>query len=177
MCFILSSEVDPMTTLNNLKDAFAGESMANRKYLAFAKKAEQDGYPQVAKLFRAAAEAETVHAHTHLRVMGGINTTEDNLKAAIDGEGYEFTEMYPRFIAEASADTEKAAIKAFKHASAVEEVHQYYYKQALDAVTTGKDLPNRSYYICPVCGDTFIDELPDKCPVCGTARDRFYEVQ
>ncbi len=165
-----------MTSISNLKEAFAGESMANRKYLAFAKKAEQDGYPQVAKLFRAAAEAETVHAHTHLRVMGGINSTEENLIVAIEGEGYEFTEMYPKFIAEADIETEKAAIKAFKHASAVEEIHHGYYKLALEAVLAGRDLPERSYYICPVCGYTFVDEHPDKCPVCGVGSERFYEV-
>jgi rubrerythrin len=164
-----------MATLKNLKDAFAGESMANRKYLAFAKKAEEDGYPQVAKLFRAVAKAETVHAHTHLRAMGGIGGTEDNLQAAIEGEGYEFKVMYPQFIEEADAETDKAAIKAFRHASAVEEVHYGYYSQALEAVRAGNDLLERNYFICPVCGYTFIDDLPDNCPVCNVAKERFYE--
>ena len=166
-----------MTTLKNLNDAFAGEGMANRKYLAYAKKAEQDGFPHIAKLFRAVAEAETVHAHTHLRVLCGVNSTEQNLKAAIEGEGYEYTKMYPQFIAEADPETEKAAIKAFKHASAVEEMHQKYYKHAMETLVKGNDLQEHKYYICPVCGCTFIDESPDKCPVCGAAHERFYEVE
>lgn len=166
-----------MATLDNLKGAFAGESMANRKYLAFAKKADEDGYPHIAKLFRAAAEAETVHAHTHLRVMGGINSTEENLKEAIEGENYEFTEMYPQFIAEADPASDKAAIKGFKFANAVEETHFNYYRQALETLKTGTDLPEHTYYICPVCGFTFVDDTPDKCPVCGIGKEKFYEVE
>lgn len=109
-----------MSTKENLAAAFAGESQANRKYLAFAKKAEQDGYPQIAKLFRASAEAETVHALAHFKVMGGVKTTAENLQAAMDGEGYEFTNMYPGFIAEAKKEENKAAEKSFQNAMDVE---------------------------------------------------------
>src|SRR3990172_7035375 len=136
-------------------------------YLAFAKKADEDGFPQVARLFRAAAEAETVHAHRHLRAMNGVQTTADNLQVAIEGEGYEFREMYPKFIAEADPDADKLPIKVFRHSAAVEELHEGYYKEALDAVRAGSDLPERKYYICPVCGYTFNGDLPDNCPVCN----------
>ena len=145
-------------------------------YLAFAKKADEDGFPQVARLFRAAAEAETVHAHRHLRAMNGVQTTADNLQVAIEGEGYEFREMYPKFIAEADPDADKLPIKVFRHSAAVEELHEGYYKEALDAVRAGSDLPERKYYICPVCGYTFNGDLPDNCPVCNVLKERFYEV-
>src|SRR5512136_468183 len=121
-----------MTTTDNLKSAFAGESQANRKYLAFAKKAAADGYPQIAKLFRAAAEAETVHAHAHLRVLGGVKGTAENLQAAIDGEGHEFRVMYPGFVATAEAEGQKAALASFRNAMAVEGVHHDLYTQALE---------------------------------------------
>jgi rubrerythrin len=166
-----------MSTAENLQDAFAGESQANRKYLAFAKKAEQDGYPQVAKLFRAAAEAETVHAHAHLRVMGGIKHTAANLQTAIDGEGFEFQEMYPGYVAEAEAEGNKAATYSFKNAMAVEETHHDLYTQALEAVKAGKDMPGTQIFVCPVCGHTVLGEPPDKCPVCGTLKARFFEVE
>ena len=123
-----------MATIDNLQEAFAGESQANRKYLAFAKKAEEDGLPQVAKLFRAAAEAETVHAHAHLRVMGGIKSTVENLEAAIEGEGSEFQEMYPKFLAEAQEEGLKPAEFSFKNALAVEEIHHGLYSKALEGV-------------------------------------------
>ena len=166
-----------MSTTDNLKEAFAGESQANRKYLAFAKKAEADGLPQVAKLFRAAAEAETVHAHAHLRVLGGIKTTADNLQAAIDGEGYEFKTMYPAFVAEAETEGNKAALASFKNAMAVEKIHHDMYAQALAAVKSGKDLPAGPVYICAVCGNTVAGAAPDRCSVCGVGKDRFVEVK
>ncbi|UCD00063.1 MAG: rubrerythrin family protein [Phycisphaerales bacterium] len=165
-----------MSTGENLKEAFAGESQANRKYLAFAKKADQDGYPQVAKLFRAAAEAETVHAHAHLRVMGGAGKTEANLQAAIDGEGYEFQQMYPKFLAEAEAEGNQAAVFSFKHALAVEEIHHGLYTEALDAVKAGKDLPETKILVCAVCGNTVKGQAPQKCPVCGAAKEQFKDV-
>lgn len=165
-----------MATGDNLKEAFAGESQANRKYLAFAKKAEGDGYPQVAKLFRAAAEAETVHAHAHLRVMGGIKSTEENLQAAIEGEGFEFQQMYPKFLAEAQTEGNNPAVFSFKHALAVEEIHHGLYTEALDTVKSGSDLPEAKIFVCAVCGNTVKGHIPDKCPVCGAAKEQFQEV-
>jgi len=166
-----------VVTIDNLKVAFAGESQANRKYLAFAKKAESDGYPHVAKLFRAAAEAETVHAHAHLRVMGGVKTTTENLEAAIEGEGFESTQMYPGYIAEAEKEGNKAALITFKNANAVEKVHHALYSEALKTLKHGKDLPAGEIYVCDVCGMTVVGEAPDKCPVCGAKRERFFAVE
>lgn len=165
-----------MATLDNLKAAFAGESQANRKYLAFAKKAETEGYPQIAKLFRAAAEAETVHAHAHLRVMGGIKSTAENLQAAIEGEGFEFKEMYPAYLSEAEKEGNKAAANSFKYALEVEKVHYGLYSQALEALRAGKDLPAVPIFVCDVCGYTVSGEAPDKCPVCGAKKERFFAV-
>ncbi len=165
-----------MSTSENLQEAFAGESQANRKYLAFAKRAEQDGYPQVARLFRAAAEAETVHAHTHLRVMGGVKKTDENLQTAIEGEGHEFKKMYPKFLAEAKAEGNKPAVFSFKYALAVEEIHHGLYIDALNTVKSGKDLPAIKIFVCPVCGNTVKGQAPDECPICGTAKDQFKEV-
>lgn len=166
-----------MATQDNLAAAFAGESQANRKYLAFAKKAEADGFPQVARLFRAAAEAETVHAHAHLRAMGGIKTTAENLQAAVDGEGHEFKEMYPPFVKEAEAEGNKQAEISFKAALAVEEIHHGLYEKALEAVNGGTDLPDRKIYVCPVCGNTVYDEAPEKCPICGVPGEKFAEIK
>lgn len=166
-----------MTTSENLQEAFAGESQANRKYLAFAKKTEQDGYPQVAKLFRAAAEAETVHAHAHFRVMGGVKDTEENLQAAIEGEGFEFMEMYPKFLKEAEDEGNKPATFSFKYALAVEEVHHGLYTEALNAVKSGEDLAETTICVCPVCGNTFTGEAPDTCPVCNCQKNKFFDVQ
>ena len=165
-----------MSTQDNLKAAFAGESQANRKYLAFAKKAEQDGLPQVAKLFRAAAEAETIHAHAHLRVLGGIKDTAANLQEAVSGEAHEFESMYPAFVAEAEKEANKPALTSFKYAMAVEKIHHTLYTEASKAVSSGKDLPARKMFVCPVCGNTVYDHAPDKCPICGVAKDKFVEI-
>ena len=165
-----------MPTTDNLKAAFAGESQANRKYLAFAKKADADGFPQVAKLFREVAEAETVHAHSHLRVLGGIKSTAENLQEAIVGENHEFTSMYPAFVAEAEQEGAKAALFSFKHAMAVEEKHHGLYGQALEAVKAGKDLAAAPVHVCRVCGHTVIGDAPDKCPVCGAGKAQFMSV-
>jgi rubrerythrin len=165
-----------VATSENLKEAFAGESQANRKYLAFAEQAQKDGYPQVGKLFRAAAEAETVHAHAHLRVMGGIQKTEDNLQTAIEGEGFEFKEMYPKFLAEAEAEQNTPAIFSFRHALAVEAIHHGLYAEALDAVKSGTDLPEAKIFVCSVCGNTVRGQAPDQCPVCRAAREQFKAV-
>lgn len=166
-----------MATQDNLSAAFAGESQANRKYLAFAKKADADGLPQVAKLFRAAAAAETVHAHAHLRAMGGIKSTTENLQSAADGEAYEFKEMYPPFLKEAQEEGVKPAEFSFKFALAVEEIHHGLYQEALTSVQAGNDLPQRKVYVCEVCGNTVYDGAPDKCPICGALREKFTEIE
>ncbi len=165
-----------MGSMENLEEAFAGESQANRKYLAFAKKADDDGLSQVAKLFRAAAEAETVHAHAHLRVMNGIKTTIENLEEAIAGEGHEFKEMYPGFLATAQEEGNKPAEFSFKNALAVEEIHHSLYSKALEAVKDGGDLPKTSIYVCSICGNTVENDIPDTCPVCNVPGDKFSEV-
>ena len=166
-----------MATADNLKEAFAGESQANRKYLAFAKKAEADGYPQIAKLFRAAAEAETVHAHAHFRVMKGVGGTIQNLEAAMAGEGYEYQTMYPGFLKAAEAEKNQTAVISFKNALAVETTHHKLYSDALATLKAGKDLPAASIFVCPVCGHTVIGEAPHTCPVCGASKDKFFEVK
>lgn len=166
-----------MSTFDNLKEAFAGESQANRKYLAFAKKAEKEGFPQVAKLFRAGAEAETVHAHNHLKVLGGVKDTVENIKSAIEGEGSEFKEMYPKFLAEAEKEADDKAVRTFKYALKVEEVHHGLFSSALEAVQSGKDFPEEPVYICSVCGNTFIGEPPGQCPICGALKSKFVEIQ
>lgn len=165
-----------MATNDNLQAAFAGESQANRKYLAFAKKAEEDGFPQVAKLFRAAADAETIHAHAHLRVLGGVKDSVSNLKEAIAGEAHEFKSMYPEFLAEAEKEDNKPAIYSFKNALAVEEIHHNLYSEALKAVEGGSDLPAQQIYVCPVCGNTVLGAAPDKCAICNVPGDKFLEV-
>lgn len=163
-------------TKTNLEEAFAGESQANRKYLAFAKKAEQEGLPNVARLFRTAAMSETFHALKHLKVMGGINTTEENLRAAIEGETYEKTSMYPQMIDEAEDEGEKAAKTSFEHANEAEKVHAELYTKALEAVDGGLDLPATDYYVCTVCGFTVEGEAPEQCPVCSAPREKFEKV-
>jgi rubrerythrin len=159
-------------TEQNLKDAFAGESQANRKYLAFAKKAEEEGFKQVAKLFRAAAEAETVHAHNHLRELKGIRSTKENLEEAINGESYEFLKMYPAMIDDAKGEDIKGALRSFEIANEVEKVHHALYKKALENL--GKNTET-DYYICKVCGYTAEGGAPDTCPVCGAKAVAFYK--
>ncbi len=160
-------------TEQNLRDAFAGESQANRKYLAFAKKAEKDGYPQAAKLFRAAAEAETVHAHAHLRALGEIGSTRENLKVAVAGETHEFKSMYPEMIEEAKEEGNKTAERSFVFANEVEKVHAELYQKAIDNLDS---LEEADYYVCSVCGMTVENEPPDKCPVCGAKASAFFKV-
>jgi len=163
-------------TDDNLQAAFAGESQANRKYLAFAKAAEKEGFAQVARLFRAAAEAETVHAHNHLRVMGGVKTTAENLKAAIEGETHEFEKMYPAFIKQAEKDNNGKAGMSFQFANRVEQVHAGLYKKAAEAVAGGQDLTATSIFVCQVCGNTVEGEPPASCPICGASKDRFKRI-
>ena len=161
-------------TTKNLQEAFAGESQANRKYLAFAKKADQEGYPQVAKLFRAAAEAETVHAHAHLRVLKGIKSTAENLKEAIAGETHEFKSMYPAMIETAQSESDKAAERTFTYANEVEKIHADLYQKALDSLDDPDEVD--CYYVCSVCGYTCEDEAPDTCPVCNANKKAFFKV-
>ncbi len=166
-----------MPTKDNLSAAFAGESQANRKYTAFARKADAEGLPQVARLFRAAAEAETVHALAHFRVMKGVGKTADNLAAAMSGEAYEFKKMYPDFLAAARSEGDKAAEMSFENALAVEKIHHDLYAAALAAVKSGKDLPARQIFVCDVCGNTVEGPAPDVCPICGARHDRFIEIK
>jgi rubrerythrin len=163
-------------TGKNLDEAFAGESQASRRYLYFAEKAESEGLPQIAKLFRAASESETVHARNHLKAMGGIGTTKDNLKAAAEGESYEFTKMYPGFIEQAKAEGNKKAEITFDYANKVEKIHHGLYKKALELLEAGKEAKAGPYYICPVCGYTVAGEAPEKCPVCGAPGIKFKKV-
>lgn len=166
-----------MSTEKNLKEAFAGESQANRMYLAFAQKAESDGYPQIAKLFRAAAAAETVHAHAHFRVMGGVKGTAENLQAAIEGEGYEFRKMYPGFLSAAETEKNAAAAASFRNALAVEKIHHDLYSQALDSFRKGKDLAVKDIFVCGVCGNTVYGHAQEKCSVCGAPKSKFEKVR
>ncbi|MFZ5858638.1 MAG: rubrerythrin family protein [Chloroflexota bacterium] len=159
------------TTIENLKDAFAGESQANQKYRAFAKKAEQDGFPNIAKLFRTTAEAERIHAEGHLKAMEGIGSTADNLQAAIEGETYEYKEMYPPMLETAKADDHKAK-RMFGYALDAEAVHARIYAMALEAVKAGKDL-EAEFYLCPVCGYIELGKPTAECPVCGTKPEKF----
>jgi rubrerythrin len=161
----------------NLKAAFAGESQANRKYLAFAEKADKEGFPQIARVFRAAAAAETVHAHNHLRVLGGIKTTKENIKAAVEGEHYEFTSMYPEFLEDAKKEGNADAERTFNYANEVEKVHHKLYESALAVVESGKDLEENDIYICPVCGYTHEGDPPEKCPVCGAMKKVFKKIE
>ena len=157
----------------NLQDAFAGESQANRKYLAFAKKADKEGFKQIARLFRAAAEAETIHAHNHLRELGGIKSTKENLEAAISGESHEFQTMYPQMIKDAETEGNKSALRSFNFANEVEKIHAALYKKALDNLGNNEET---DYYVCDICGYTAEGHAPDKCPVCNAKKDLFRKI-
>jgi len=162
-------------TAENLKVAFAGESQANRKYIAFARQAEKEGYSQIAKVFRAAAEAETLHALAHLTNMGGVGSTLDNLRAAVAGETYEFTEMYPPMVEQALAENHKARYM-LGYANSAEKVHAGLFGQALSALESGADLSKMDVYLCPVCGDIEFGTPPDKCPICGAPASKFQKI-
>jgi rubrerythrin len=162
-------------TDENLKAAFAGESQANRLYLAFAKKAEEEGYTQAAKLFKAAAEAETVHALNHVRITSQVKSTMDNLSTAISGETYEFKKMYPEFLAEANKENAKQAAWSFDVANRVEQIHAGLFQKAIDAMKNKKELEKVDYYVCSVCGNTVEGSPPEKCPICGSPREKFFK--
>ncbi len=164
-------------TKENLASAFAGESQANRKYLFFADKAEEEGNAQIARLFRAAADAETVHARTHLQNMDGIGSTGDNLKVAVGGEYHVFTQMYPAFIEQAKAEDNRSAQTGFDWANKVEKIHHGLYQEALANIEAEGKVKDEPYFVCQRCGNTVGGEAPDGCPVCGAPRSKFKRVE
>jgi len=163
------------TTVENLKNAFAGESQANRKYTAFARKADEEGFSQIAKLFRAAAESETVHALSHLSALAEIKTTKENVDAAISGETFEFMNMYPEYLAIAKKEGNEDAAWSFEVANKVEQIHAGLYTKAAEALKDKKDLPKTDYYVCRECGNTVEGSPPDTCPVCGAPKSAFFK--
>jgi rubrerythrin len=166
-----------MSTDENAKNAYAGESQANRKYAVFSEKAAAEGFPVVAKLFRAASEAEAVHAKRLLFILNAVGSTEENLKKAVEGENYEFTTMYPSFVEEAKRERKNEAAIVFTHAMKAEEVHANLYLQALEAVRDGRDIDVEKVYFCPVCGNIELGAPPEKCPICGVPQRMFREVE
>lgn len=162
-----------LLTNENLAAAFAGESQANRKYLAFAAKADAEGYAQAARLFRATAEAETIHAHSHLRAMGGIGSTKENLEAALKGETFEFEKMYPPMVEAAKSEGNKKAERSFSFANEAEKGHAAHFKKVLESLDS---LPGADYYVCPVCGHTAEGEPPGKCPICNASGDKYRKI-
>ncbi len=165
------------STEENLQSAFAGESQANRRYLFFADKAEKEGYPQAARLFRAAAEAETIHARNHFAAMDGVGSTKDNLMAGAMGEHYEFTRMYPPFIEQAESENNKRAQRTFEYANKVEQIHHGLFETAMKAFDAGQQLKDEPYFVCPVCGNSGAGEAPEKCPICGAPGSSFKRVE
>jgi rubrerythrin len=163
------------TTHENLSEAFAGESQANQKYRAFARQAEEDGFPNVARLFRTTAEAERIHAEGHLKALDGVGSTAQNLQAAIDGETYESATMYPPMLQQAEQDGHKAK-RMFGYAVKAEAVHARLYRLALDAVKAGQDLLQSEFYLCPVCGHIEFGKPPAVCPICGAKGEKFTRV-
>jgi rubrerythrin len=164
------------STEEHLQEAFSGESQANRRYLFFAEKADKEGYPQIARLFRAAAEAETVHARNHFNAMDGVGSTKENLNAGVIGEHREFTSMYPRFIADAVSEQNNRAETSFRWANEVEETHYNYFQETLKALEAGQQPKEEPYFVCQVCGNTVPGAAPDRCPICGAPASRFKRV-
>jgi len=164
-------------TEKNLQEAFAGESQANRRYLFFAEKAEKEGHTQIARLFRAAAEAETVHARNHFAAMDGIGSTRDNLLAGVIGEHYEFTRVYPPFIEQAELEENKRAQVSFEYANEVEQIHHDLFQETLNALEAGQQPKDEPYFVCQGCGNTVAGEAPEKCPICGAPRRMFKRVE
>jgi len=163
-------------TADNLKEAFAGESQASTTYRAFARKADQEGHPAIARLFRAASAAEVVHARNHLDVMAGIKATEENLKTAISGENMEHVSMYPEFIEQAKKEGNAKAERTFDWARKVEIIHESLYQSALKGLQSGGEARPKDYFVCQVCGNTIEDEAPEKCPVCGAPKSQFQKI-
>lgn len=165
-----------MATIDNAKEAFAGESQANRKYQAFSEKAAEEGFKNVAILYKAASEAEAIHAKKLLKVLSAVGPTGKNLEASIEGETHEYTSMYPEFIRAAEAEKRSDAVLAFTHAMKAEEVHAGLYKKALAAVNAGTDLGREKIFLCPICGNIEIGKVPDKCPICSVFGKQFREI-
>lgn len=163
------------TTTENLHEAFAGECQAFRKYSMFARKADGQGFPNVARLFRTAAEAERIHAEGHMAVLQEVKSTAENLEAAVAGETHEYTEMYPPMLKQAEAEDHKAK-RMFGYAVKAEEVHARLYMLALEAVKQGKDLTESQFYLCPVCGHIELKAAPATCPICGARGEKFVQV-
>ncbi|MFZ0450628.1 MAG: rubrerythrin family protein [Desulfatiglandaceae bacterium] len=163
-------------THKNLKEAFSGESQANRRYLAYSKKADEEGFTNMARLFRVIAESETIHALNHLNALGDVKTTAKNVKDALKGETEECTGMYPMFIDQAERDADNAALNSFFWASEAERTHADFFEKAVNALKEGKDLELGDLHICKICGYTVEGEPPDKCPTCGKGKEAFVPV-
>ena len=163
-------------TFKNLREAFTGESQANRRYIAFSKRAEDEGYPQVAKLFRAASEAETVHALNHLRIMKEVKSTLENLNTALEGESFEYSKMYPGFIEQAKKENKSDVVWSFDVANKVEQIHAALFTKAIKSLKIEKKMESIDYYVCQVCGNTVEDKAPDKCPICGAPSQKFKKI-
>jgi rubrerythrin len=161
---------------DNLKSAFAGESQANRRYLAFARKADEEGYSQTAKLFRAVAEAETIHALNHLRIVEEVKSTKENVEAAVAGETFEYKKMYPDYLGIAKQEGNQQAVWSFDVANKVEQVHAGLFAKTIKALKNGEELPQVDYYVCGVCGNTVEGAAPEKCPICGSSKAKFFKV-
>ena len=161
-------------TTRNLKEAFAGESQANCRYKAFAQKAEAEGFKNLARLFRAIAESETVHALNHLKCVSGVKSSLENVEGALKGETDEFTSMYPMFMDQARRDTNNDALKSFFWANEAEKVHADFYERAIASLKEGTDIEFGDIHVCSVCGNTVAGSLPEKCPVCGESRDKYF---
>lgn len=166
-------------TVKNVQAACLGESQAYRKYLAFAKIADREGYSQIARLFRAVATAEQIHACTHMDAMQvqDVGSTKENLKNSIEGEFYEISRMYPAYIEQADKDGMKEASRSFSWALETEKIHERLYKDALKSIEAGTDLPAKNFYICDVCGYTAEEEAPEKCPICGAVKEKFSKIE
>lgn len=164
-------------TIKNMWEAFAGESQANRRYLLFAKKAADEGLPNIARLFRAVAESETIHANNHLEALKGVKSTAENLESALTGEADEFTSIYPMFMDQAKRDANNEALKSFFWANEAEKTHGRFYERALDVNKQGEDLALKELHICSICGYTVEGAPPDKCPTCGQSKDKFKLVE
>jgi rubrerythrin len=163
-----------MSIKQDLEKAFAAESEANHQYLSFAAKAEEEGFAQIGRLFRAVAEAEAVHARNHLLVLQAADGTRENLKHALARETHEFDVMYPAMIITAQADGDEKVKQTFQWAKAVERIHLDLYQKALE--TWEEDPGDFPYWICPSCGHTHEREAPSECPVCGTEGRKFVRI-
>jgi rubrerythrin len=172
----IEEKMENVKSLENLKNAFAGESQANRRYIAFSKKADNEGYPQIAKLFRAAAGAETVHALNHLRIMGENKSTLDNLNTAVSGETFEYTKMYPEYLDLAKEEGKKPIAWSFEVANKVEKIHANLFKKAIESLKNNKEIEKKEYFVCSICGNTVEDEAPEKCPICNAPKTKFLRV-